>query len=326
MNELTTNHGGIAQASTDLLIIAAYIESLDASNKTRETYTRALRQWRSFLTLTGCTIMTATRQTVLDYKQQLKEQGKSAATINAYLSAVRGLYATLEAEGIKPNIAASVKGIKRAQNTPKEALTIEQARRILTPPTDGATLEELRNFAIVTLLTRRGLRTVEAARANICDIRQVGGQAVLYLRGKGYGGAQSGFVVLGETCLCPLYAYLKARGETDTTAPLFASIGNRNHGGRMTTRTISRIAKTALEANGINSPTITAHSLRHTAVTLALIGGANLQEVQAMARHSSINTTMIYAHNLRRMEAGAEHALDELVEGYPCKEVKACSR
>lgn len=311
-NEITIKQNGIAQGDTDRLIIAAYIEQLDTSRKTHETYARALRQWQNHLTTIGQTIMTATRQTVLDYKKQLQEQGKKAATVNAYLSAVRGLYSTLEAEGIKPNIAASVKGIKRAQNSPKESLTLEQAKRLLVAP-KGASLRELRDFAIVCLLTRRGLRTVEAVRANIGDIRQVGGQAVLYLRGKGYDGDYNGFVVLGEACLAPLYAYLKARGETDTTAPLFASIGNRNQGGRMTTRTISRIAKAALEAEGINSPTITAHSLRHTAVTLSLIGGASLQEVQAMARHSSINTTMIYAHNLRRMEAGAERALDRLV-------------
>ena len=315
MNAVTTTaqQANLATATTDAQILNAYFQSLDTGAKTKETYRRALKQWSSFLFLTGNTIMTATRQTVLTYKKELQEEHKSAATVNAYLSAVRSLYSYLEAEGVKPNIAASVKGVKRPQNSPKEALTIEQAKRLLQAPEEGASLEQLRNYALVCLLTRRGLRTVEAARANIGDIRQINGQAVLYLRGKGYDGEQSDFIILNETCLQPLYAYLEARGERDTAAPLFAGIGNKNHGGRLTTRTISRIAKAALASNGISSPTITAHSLRHTAVTLSLIGGASLQEVQAMARHKSINTTLIYAHNLQRMNAGAEHALDRLI-------------
>ena len=49
---------------------------------------------------------------------------------------------------------------------------------------------------------------------------------------------------------------------------------------------------------GLDSDRLTAQSLRHTAVTQALIAGQTLQEVQQFARHSNINTTLIYAHNL----------------------------
>lgn len=78
----------------------------------------------------------------------------------------------------------------------------------------------------------------------------------------------------------------------------------------MTTRSVSRIVKDALRDEGISSARLTAHSLRHTAVTFALLGGASVQQAQAMARHASISTTMIYAHNLDRMAAGAEHSVD----------------
>lgn len=64
---------------------------------------------------------------------------------------------------------------------------------------------------------------------------------------------------------------------------------------------------------GIESERITAHSLRHTAVTLALLAGATVQEAQAMARHSSINTTMIYAHNIDRLETPAEGRIEDLL-------------
>lgn len=298
---------------TDEEVFDAFVSQLDASDRTKATYSKSLKQWGHFLTGEGATALTAARMHVLDYKKSMESEGKKAATVNAYLTAVRQLYAWLESEGIKPNIAASVKGLRKSARSSKDALTVAQAREILTDaPTEGATVAQLRDYALVNLLTRRGLRTIEAARANIEDMRTVNGETVLYVQGKGY--ADKGeIVVLGESCEKPIRAYLAARGETDRTAPLFASMSNNNRGGRMTTTAISQICKAALKAHGIDSPAITAHSLRHTAVTSALLAGASLQEVQALARHKSINTTMIYAHNLDRMKAGAEHAIDGLL-------------
>lgn len=313
MRAIEKSAGGALRASGANLV-DSFLEALDAAPKTRETYRRSLRRWCAWLGSIGEDVMGADRQTVLTWKEELLATRKPA-TANAYLSAVRQLYAWTESRGIKPNIAAGVKGARRSQNSPKDALTVEQARGILADtPEEGATLSELRDYALVNLLMRRGLRTVEAARANIGDIRQVNGQAVLYLQGKGFSD-KSDFIILNSPCLEPLYAYLEARGCKDKDAPLFAGHGNRNEGGRLTTRSISRIAKQAMKSHGADAASLTAHSLRHTAVTFALIGGAPLQEVQAMARHRSINTTMIYAHNLHRMEAGAEHAVDALLAG-----------
>ena len=57
---------------------------------------------------------------------------------------------------------------------------------------------------------------------------------------------------------------------------------------------------------GYNSDRLTAHSMRHTAGTLALLNGATPREVQQLLRHSNINTTMIYAHELDRARNNAE--------------------
>ncbi len=305
MNELATAEKGIATTRAD--VRAAYLADLDAAPKTIQTYKRALKAYEAYLDSRGMGALDATRDDVLAYKRGMIEAGKSAATVNSYLTAVRSLYAWLEAKRIYPNVARTVKGVKRNARSPKDALTLEQAARIVTPK--GNDLEELRDAAMLNLMVRRGLRTCEIVRADIGDLRQINGEAVLYVQGKGY--AEKGdFVVLNASCLNPVYAYLDARGETDPAAPLFASHGNRNKGGRMTTRSVSRIAKSALEGEGMASARLTAHSLRHTAVTFALLGGATPQEAQAMARHASIETTMIYAHNLDRMKAGAERSVD----------------
>ena len=83
--------------------------------------------------------------------------------------------------------------------------------------------------------------------------------------------------------------------------------------GRLTTRSISRIVKDNLRKAGIDSDRITAHSLRHTAVTLSLLGGATIQEAQSMARHKNINTTLIYAHNINRIKHAPERVIDTML-------------
>jgi integrase/recombinase XerD len=82
---------------------------------------------------------------------------------------------------------------------------------------------------------------------------------------------------------------------------------------RLTTRSIRRIAKNRLKDIGIDDGRLTAHSLRHTAITLSLIGGATIQEAQLLGRHASIDTTMIYAHNLDRVKNAPERHIDALL-------------
>lgn len=303
-----------APAEAQAAAYGVYLAQLDAAPKTVQTYTRALRQYSKYLDSIGIGPFGATPQTIVSYKKLLSA-GHAAATVNAYLCAVRGFYAWSELSGFYPNIARSVRGQRTRQHTAREALSIEQARALLRKPEDDAGALELRDYAIVNLMTRRGLRTIEVSRANIGDLRTVSGQSVLFVQGKGHS-EKDDFVVLGDACMGPILDYLSARGDYgDDAAPLFAGIGNRNRGGRLTTGAVSLIAKKAMKAAGIDSPHITAHSLRHTAVTFALLGGATIQEAAAMARHASIETTMVYAHNISRAEARAERAADAFMDG-----------
>lgn len=68
----------------------------------------------------------------------------------------------------------------------------------------------------------------------------------------------------------------------------------------MTTRSVSKTAKEAMKAAGYDSERLTAHSTRHTAVTLALLNGESLEKVKQFARHANMNTTLIYAHELEQ--------------------------
>ena len=60
------------------------------------------------------------------------------------------------------------------------------------------------------------------------------------------------------------------------------------------------------KAAGFDSKRLTAHSLRHSAITLCLIGGMSLDDVSAFARHSNVGVTMIYNHAVSRMKSACE--------------------
>lgn len=289
-------------------VVQDCIASLDVMPKSKETYEKALRQFMQYIEGKG--ISQPTRIDILEYKAYLLENYK-AGTVSSYMTAVKKLFTYLEAEKIYPNVANGIKGAKSQTGFRKDALTVVQARRLLGG-IDTMTIEGKRNYALINLLLNTGMRTIEAHRANIGDIRQEGGEALLYIQGKGKD-SKDAFVLLTDTTLYAIQHYLKARSIIDPNAPLFASHSNRSDGQRLATRSISWIVKEALRAIGIDSDRITAHSLRHTAVTLSLIAGATIQEAQAMARHVNINTTLIYAHNLDRIAKAPERKIADLL-------------
>jgi integrase/recombinase XerC/integrase/recombinase XerD len=134
----------------------------------------------------------------------------------------------------------------------------------------------------------------------------------LYLQGKG-SDSKDAFVVLTDAALTPILEYLSNRPNAKPEEPLFGSTSDGNRHQRLSTRAIRRIAKQRLRSVNIESTRISAHSFRHTAVTLSLIGGATLQETQQMARHASPATTTLYAHNLERASGIPEKKIDELL-------------
>ena len=290
-------------------LINRFIYSLDTKPTTANTYKKALKQFIKWLFDNG--IYEIGREDLTAYKRFLMAN-YSAATVSSYITALKAFYKWLEAERITPNIAATLKGAKTAKGFKKDTLTPEQAKKILNN-INRETIEGLRDYAIFNLLIRSGLRTIEAQRANINDIQQIAGQTVLYIQGKGRD-SKDDFIILTPATLEPIKAYINAGQKRNGEAPLFISHSRRNSGERLTVRSISRIIKKAMRAAGIDSERLTAHSLRHSAITYSLLGGATLQEAQQLARHTSILTTTIYAHNINRLAAKTENKIDMFLD------------
>lgn len=281
-------------------LFESWAQYIDGSERTKATYTKNIKRFAEWLKVNG--IIEPSRADIIKYRDELKQSHKPA-TVHGYIIAVKLFFKWTEEEKIFPNIAARVKNTTVDIYHKKDPLTSRQAGRVLDK-LDTGTAAGLRDYAIIALMLTTGLRTQSIILANIEDIKPLGDMTVLYYQGKGHE-EKADFVKISEPVLKALNRYIetrKANSSPAPSAPLFASIAHRNGGERMTTRSISRIVKNALKSAGLESDRLTAHSLRHTAATLAMTNGATLQEVQQLLGHKSINITMVYLHTLERAQ------------------------
>ena len=284
-----------------------FIAYLDSCPKTIETYTKNLKPFFAYLAERG--IARPMRLDILAYRDSLSKKLKPT-TIQNYLAVVKIFFAWTEQEGIYPNIAKRIKGPRVDKVHKKDYLTTNQVKHIAAE-INRETLTGARDYALFMLMVSCGLRTIEVSLANIEDLRPIGDKTVLYVQGKGHT-EQSIFVLVPYKVEEAIRAYLKKRSSYGDKDPLFASTSNNNFGKRMTTRSISGIAKRLMREGGFNSSRLTAHSLRHTAVTAAINSGQRFDLVQAFARHANPATTMIYVHHEDALKNQCSTAVSEM--------------
>ncbi len=150
---------------------------------------------------------------------------------------------------------------------------------------DRRTLIGLRDYAILLVLSRLGLRAGEVAAIELEDIDWRAG--LLHVRGKA---AREDVLPLPVDVGEAIVAYLQVRPRCASRAVFLrtrAPIVGVARGA------IGSVVATACERAGV--PRVGAHRLRHTAATAMLSGGASLGEVGQVLRHSELLTTTIYA-------------------------------
>lgn len=290
-------------------LVANFVSGLDVKESSRSLYTRTITQYFKWLQDEGKDINSLTRADILEYKDSLLSSGLSALTIGSYIVAVRKFYEWAEAEKIYPNIAKGIKTPKRVQAFKKQHLTDTKSGELLA---HFQTLS-LRDYAIVNLILRTGLRTIEVVRADIGDITFKGERRILKIWGKGHT-EKDDFVILTEKAYQPIKDYLETRKGAKQGEPLFTSNSRQNAGERLTTRTISKICKEGLQAIGLDGKEFTAHSLRHTTAVAILKHGGSITDVQEVLRHTSPVTSQIYTESVKE-EMRLENAPEAMLDG-----------
>jgi site-specific recombinase XerD len=297
-----------AITTNNLLVVFAEfldidVSAGDASADTLKTYTRQLYQFLQWCDRRQLNPVLIVKDDVKKYRHwMVKQQQYKPATIALKLAVVRRFYqAAVEKGLISLNPAAGVKP-PREKFDPAEKITYLEAEEVEmllgVIPNDGS-LKSARDRVMLGIMALEGTRTVELHRADIASIVRQGKNLGVRVEGK----RSIRVVPLTPDLADLLVEYLhqrETRGEVlQPTRPLFISIGNNSRGNRISRRGIRTIVDTYLQlANLKHTPgrTISAHSLRHTAGTLALRSGADLRQVQDLLGHSDPRTTSIYTH------------------------------
>ena len=285
--------------------VEAFLCECDIRASSKNVYRRGLLYFFKWVESTGRTISELTRADIIAFKDSLLAT-HSNLTIAGYMVALRRFYEWCEGNKLYPNIAKGIKSPKRKNAYLKEHLRENQIHQLLQHFEGNP-----RDYAIVNLLLRTGLRCIEVVRANVEDITFKGGQRILKIWGKGRDERDT-FVVLTDKAYQPIKEYLETRGSTTLKEPLFVSTSNRNLQGRLSTRTISKICKEGLVAIGLDAHEYTAHSHRHTTAVMLLKNGT-LTDVQSVLRHASPVTSQIYTKSVEeelRLQNPSEMKLD----------------
>ena len=310
MKTLAVTIGNNQPAVKDFSLVDRWINFAQVKPTTEKAYRKGIKNFVGYLRKVGINSPAdVTRQNCVDYRNNLETAYKSASTRNLYITSVKLFFAFLHVEGfISNNPALHLKGFKISSNHKRDAVTIQDNKKILSN-FDTSTLKGKRDYALYTLLAVTGLRTVEASRALVGDLREeINGEIFLYIQGKGRDD-KGDKVHIPAAVLNILQNYLNARGNVSKSDPLFASLSHRNFGKAISTCTISTIIKNIFRSSGINADNLrvlSAHSLRHGAATTALMNGASLREVQNFLRHTSINVTTRYLHDIDRLNNPSE--------------------
>ena len=176
----------------------------------------------------------------------------------------------------------------RLTGLPKH-LPAEAVQRVLESCEQSSTVGR-RNYAILLLLARLGLRAGETVSLRLEDIDWDNAHLLIRSKkGRGLarlplpadvGQAIARYLKEGRPCCACRNVFVRA------AAPHVPLCGSA---------VISRIVREAIEKAGVSAPRTGAHVFRHSLATAMLRRGASLEEIGQVLRHQDPDTTAIYA-------------------------------
>jgi site-specific recombinase XerD len=213
-----------------------------------------------------------------------RRAGSSAKNLAAALRSflrflhVEGLIEAPLAQAVPPVSGNNGAGLPRAVSP--STLTA------LLASCDRRTAKGRRDYAIIVLLARLGLRSGEVARLSLDDIDWGAGEVIVH--GKG---GRDERLPLPHDVGDALAGYLKqGRPRAETRTVFLRAIAPSV---RLTPGGVTSVVYTASERAGV--PKVGAHRLRHGCATEMLAAGASLGEIGQVLRHAAVATTAIYA-------------------------------
>lgn len=232
---------------------------------------------------------------------QAVEEGKTRATLARRTASVKSFSTWAVKNGfIDSDEAARLVSPRVTRDLPK-ILGQTQAGEFVGNAGSSTEEEYRRDSAILELLYATGMRVSELCGLDLDDVDRR--RRMVRVLGKGN---KERMIPFGEAADDAVGQWLDVRGQmAKVDDALFVGV----RGKRIDTRQIRRIVDRAAMVSGVDH--LSPHSLRHTAATHLLDGGADLRQVQEMLGHSSLQTTQIYTH------VSSQRLLDAFRQAHP---------
>jgi integrase/recombinase XerD len=275
-----------------LQLIDDFLSEHQGTQSTKKKYREALDVFVKWITINVDDLGNMKFADLLRYKNWLESSGRAQATIVSYVVAVRQFFTYLDEYEIYRNISTKLKASIKEHTFKRKPLSTDQVKLLLGSIERNSIIGK-RDYAIINLMVRTGLRSIEVSRLDMGDFQKENDTWQMSVQRKG---SKSKIDQQGITdkSMDPVIDYFNGRDQ-DNKQPAFINHSHRSNI-RITSKSISRIVKERLRAAGINDPLISCHSLRHTAATTAIKQGTDIFHVKAMMGHRRIETTMIYVN------------------------------
>lgn len=280
--------------------VAHYIDYVSVERQYSEATSRAyesdLAALASFAAERGTDdVLAVDLELLRDWLWQSSQAGLGHATIARRSASARGWSAWLARNGHIPvDSAARLRSPRTGRSLP-HVVQRPQMDALLDGLSEKAATGDpvaLRDSALVELLYASGLRVSELCGLDVDDVDL--DRLTVRVLGKG---AKERVVPFGVPAHSALVDYLRqarpallARTESPPPA-VFVGV----RGARLNPRTVYNLVSRLL-AGVPGGSAAGPHTLRHTAATHLLDGGADLRAVQELLGHASLGTTQIYTH------------------------------
>ena len=263
---------------------------LDQRGLTPGTVTNYQWMARAFLSVRGQQALDLDSLGAADVYAFLLTEAKqrSAGSLNNFVTALRALLGFLHLRGYTAQSLAEAvpRAANRWSGPPQPLLDAADVTRLLAS-CDRRTNAGRRDYAMLTVLARLGLRAAEVAALSVDDVHWRVGEIVVCSKG-----GQRDRLPLPDDVGQALAAYCRRGRCRSEDRHLFLQVRAPYRG--LVPSAVSGVVMRACQRAGL--PPVGAHRLRHAAATALRRAGVPLAEINQLLRHRYLVTTARYAH------------------------------
>lgn len=258
------------------------------------SYGNDLREFEAYLANTEnvLRVQDADTDLVRGWAMTLMAEGRSAATVNRKLSALRTFYKyLLKKEAIVVSPMQSVCGPKKKKPLPQFVRESDMERLLDDTLTDDS-WQGRREHVIIQLFYETGIRLSELVGLNVEDVDF--SRKTIKVTGKRN---KQRIIPIGDGLAQNLKEYVEMKegeaGRLSTINPQPLFVTDRRQ--RVYPGWVYHLVRRSL-SQVVTLKKRSPHVLRHTFATAMLNGDAELEAVKELMGHESVSTTQIYTH------------------------------